>query len=404
MTRRQHRGVTMTTVGQVGRWATGSPAGVKKREGSAGGPEECRPAGGGVTAMEPMKEGAGAPAVASRAPGGGEAPPRVDLEGQSPPGPRERTIPCLPDMGLGSGNTPPQGPEKTGGAGFSGENPAELSKTGQSGATPPLFRAGSGPSQGARAGEEAARCGKGGREPAKKRPAGPSGKRPRGESREEAVAGRVVGYLRVSTAKQDVASQRMAVLEWANSRGWRISLGPDGEPEFISVEMSSRKSLQERRIEELFERLGKGDTLLVTELSRLGRSGVELDVVVSRLLQAGIRLRVLKPMELDFVVGADGTLPLLEQAMKFVLGLGAQLERDLVRERTNAGLARARAEGRVGGRKKGKAYASRLEARHGDIVDLLGRGLGYSAVARYLGEPLGTVRNYCLKRGLRPLR
>ena len=72
---------------------------------------------------------------------------------------------------------------------------------------------------------------------------------------------KIIGYIRVSTDKQDADSQRHLLLEYAHSKKLVID-------EFIEVEISSRENQKERRIEELKAKLKAGDTLMVAELSR----------------------------------------------------------------------------------------------------------------------------------------
>ena len=72
-------------------------------------------------------------------------------------------------------------------------------------------------------------------------------------------------YLRVSTVRQDLANQKLSILEFAQARRLHVD-------EFIEVEMSSRKTTKERGIDELIGRLTQGDILIVSELSRLARS------------------------------------------------------------------------------------------------------------------------------------
>jgi DNA invertase Pin-like site-specific DNA recombinase len=76
---------------------------------------------------------------------------------------------------------------------------------------------------------------------------------------------KAIGYVRVSTDKQDVEKQKHLLLEYAQSHQVLIT-------EFIHAEVSSRKSIQERRIDELLAKLTEGNVLLVAELSRLGRN------------------------------------------------------------------------------------------------------------------------------------
>ena len=84
----------------------------------------------------------------------------------------------------------------------------------------------------------------------------------------------VIGYIRVSTDKQDLEKQRHLLLDYAQTHKLLIN-------EFINVEVSSRKNPQERRIDELRSKLRQGDMLLVTELSRLGRNMLETLNIIS---------------------------------------------------------------------------------------------------------------------------
>ena len=76
---------------------------------------------------------------------------------------------------------------------------------------------------------------------------------------------RVVAYLRVSTAGQDLDQQRLAIWDYAQRNRLRID-------EFITAKVSSQKSLVQRRIGDLLSQLQPTDVLLISELSRLGRS------------------------------------------------------------------------------------------------------------------------------------
>ena len=76
---------------------------------------------------------------------------------------------------------------------------------------------------------------------------------------------KVIGYIRVSSDKQDLQKQEHLLLKYAQQHNLQID-------EFVKVEISSRKDKKERRIDELLKRLDAGDTLLVAELSRLGRN------------------------------------------------------------------------------------------------------------------------------------
>lgn len=137
-----------------------------------------------------------------------------------------------------------------------------------------------------------------------------------------------LGYARVSTADQTPASQ----LDALNTAGCHE----------VFVDHASGTTTDRPALSRLLERLRPGDTLVVWRLDRLGRSTAHLIDTVTRLGERGIGF-------CSLTEALDTTTP----AGRLLFGIMAALaafERDLVVERTNAGLAAARARGRVGGR------------------------------------------------------
>lgn len=145
-------------------------------------------------------------------------------------------------------------------------------------------------------------------------------------------------------------------------------------------------ALRERpELTRLLEYLRPGDTLVVWKLDRLGRSIHHLIEVVTLLAERDIGFRSLTE-------GFDTTTP-GGRLLFHVLGSLAQFERDLIRERTMAGLAAAKAAGRTGGRRPKLSDRQTAQARtmHADgetitaIADVL--GVARSTVYRALGAP-----------------
>src|SRR5689334_17400164 len=101
---------------------------------------------------------------------------------------------------------------------------------------------------------------------------------------------KTIGYIRVSTDQQDLEKQKHLLLEHAYQQ--RIVID-----QFIEVEVSSRKTPQERRITELLSILESGDHLLVTELSRLGRNMLETMNIITTLGEKGIRISFVRQPE-----------------------------------------------------------------------------------------------------------
>ena len=144
---------------------------------------------------------------------------------------------------------------------------------------------------------------------------------------------KTVAYLRVSTRSQDLANQKLAILEFSQKRRFPID-------QFIESRMSSRQSPLERRIEQLLAALEPGDCLLVSELSRLGRSLSQVIQIVDTLVHRKIRFIAIKEG-----VEFDGKQDLRTKVMIALFGLFAEVERNLISERTKEGLAAAKARG-----------------------------------------------------------
>ena len=98
---------------------------------------------------------------------------------------------------------------------------------------------------------------------------------------------KTVAYLRVSTPQQDVSSQRLAILEYAQKHDLHID-------DFIEATASGQASEKRRRLDELTSALQPGDRLVVSELSRLGRSLGQVIAVLDALAKAGVAFVALK--------------------------------------------------------------------------------------------------------------
>lgn len=139
----------------------------------------------------------------------------------------------------------------------------------------------------------------------------------------------LIGYVRVSTNDQNTALQRNA-LECAGC-------------ELIFEDKISGKTSDRLGLKRLLRTLGEGDTLVVWKLDRLGRSMRHLVVLVEELRERDINFRSLTD-------SIDTSTP-MGRFFFHVMGALAEMERELIVERTRAGLAVARAEGRIGGRR-----------------------------------------------------
>jgi DNA invertase Pin-like site-specific DNA recombinase len=193
---------------------------------------------------------------------------------------------------------------------------------------------------------------------------------------------RVLGYIRVSTDKQDLDKQKHLLLEHAHNQKLLID-------EFIEVEISSQKTPKERKIEILTNKLEKGDVLIVAELSRIGRNMLETLNIINELSEKGIRLVFVRQPELS-TLGPHGKLLLA------IYSYFAEAEREYISIRTKQGLAAAKAQGKLLGRpigsknKKGRV----LDPYKEQIKSYLSIGLTMNAITKIINNQMESAISY----------
>jgi DNA invertase Pin-like site-specific DNA recombinase len=199
---------------------------------------------------------------------------------------------------------------------------------------------------------------------------------------------KTVAYLRISTGGQDLDSQRLAILNYAHRHRLQID-------EFLEIQASSRRSLKERGFDGLFAGMQAGDLMLVSELSRLGRSVGQIIQIVDDLVKHRIRFVAIKEN-----IQLDGRQDMQSKVMVTMFGLFAEIERDLISERTREGLVAARAKGRVPGRPKGSHGKSRLDGKESEIRMLLGKKVSKAAIAKIMDVSRSAMLHFIRSRGL----
>ena len=191
----------------------------------------------------------------------------------------------------------------------------------------------------------------------------------------------VIGYIRVSTDKQDADKQRHLLLEYAQQHQLLVS-------EFITAEISSRKDPKQRRIDELLVKLGRDDILLVAELSRLGRNMLETLNIINQLSEKGVCLLFVRQPELS-TTGPHTKLLLA------IYSYFAEAEREYISVRTKQGLAAARAKGKLLGRPKGSRNKVRvLDPYKEQLKQYLEMGLSLASVRTIINNQLEQPVSY----------
>jgi putative DNA-invertase from lambdoid prophage Rac len=182
---------------------------------------------------------------------------------------------------------------------------------------------------------------------------------------------RTFAYLRVSTAGQSTGSQ----LQEIEAAGFKVD-----DRRVVSEVVSGASAIEQRPgFLKLLDRLESDDVLIVTRLDRLGRNAIDVTLTVAKLEAMGVRVHCLA------LGGVDLTSSAGKMTMAVITAV-AEFERDLIRERTEAGLARAVAAGKVLGRKPKLDVDQKAAARA-----RLAAGASISAVARSMNISRMTV-------------
>jgi len=197
-----------------------------------------------------------------------------------------------------------------------------------------------------------------------------------------------IGYVRVSSDKQTVDNQRLAILDFCNKQEIKVD-------DWIELNMSSKKTPAQRRINELLDRLQEGDRLIVAELSRLARSVSQIAVLVNQLIKSKVRFISIKES-----INLDGKPNIQSKTMITMFSLFSEIERDLISERTKEGLKRARAEGKLLGRPKGTLGKSKLNGKEEEIKKYLSLGVNKTNIAKIFSVGWTTLNHFIKTREL----
>ena len=195
-------------------------------------------------------------------------------------------------------------------------------------------------------------------------------------------------YIRVSTEKQTVKNQKEEIKQYAKIHKLKSIV-------FIAETISGTKAPESRKLGELINLLQENDILIVTELSRLGRSLTMIFSVMSQLKKNGVRVIGIKN-------GYDSTLnKYAAETLEFAFGLSAEIERDLISERTKMGLSILRKEGKHIGRPYGsKNKKNKLSGKGAYIKRELITGKSISQIARDCNVSRTTLIRYMQKHKL----
>ena len=195
----------------------------------------------------------------------------------------------------------------------------------------------------------------------------------------------IYGYIRVSTDRQTVDNQRFEIEQFCSKQGFKIE-------QWIEETISGTKSPEKRLLGSLLAEVKKDDLIVCSELSRLGRSLFMIMSILNQLMLNGVRVWTIKD---NYRLGDN----IQSKVLAFAFGISAEIERDLISQRTKEALARKRAEGVVLGRPNGrKSLKVKLSGHENEIQVLLGKRTSKSAIGRIFGVHRMTVASFLKER------
>jgi DNA invertase Pin-like site-specific DNA recombinase len=195
----------------------------------------------------------------------------------------------------------------------------------------------------------------------------------------------IYGYIRVSTDKQTVENQRFEINQFCEKNILVVD-------KWIEETISGAKDVKDRKLGRLLRKMRKDDILICSELSRLGRTLLMIMGILNECMNREVKVWTIKD---NYRLGSD----INSKVLAFAFGISAEIERNLISQRTKEALARKRAEGVTLGRPKGSLSKSKkLTGKEVEIQALLDRNIPVSVIARRLGVHRITIYRFSIER------
>ena len=193
----------------------------------------------------------------------------------------------------------------------------------------------------------------------------------------------IYGYIRVSSDKQTVENQRFEINNFCEKNNMQI----DG---WIEETISGTKAYNKRQLGILLKRVKKDDLIICAELSRLGRNLFMIMEILNICMNKECKVWTVKD---NYRLGED----IQSKVLAFAFGLSAEIERNLISQRTKEALARKKAEGVVLGRPKGRKTDPQKHKLYGKqklISELLSIGMSQRSIAKICKVDRNTLARF----------
>jgi DNA invertase Pin-like site-specific DNA recombinase len=197
-----------------------------------------------------------------------------------------------------------------------------------------------------------------------------------------------IGYIRVSTGKQNPDNQKDEIRRFAEEKSMTIDT-------WIEETVSGKVQYNKRHLGRVLKRMKTGDTLIVTEVSRLSRSLTEIMSIMGFCLEKGINIYTTKERYCF-----DNSIN--SKVLCFAFGLVAEIERNLISMRTKEALALRKSEGvRLGRRRGSDVKMEIIRENETEIERMLEEGMSVSMMCRKIGVARSTWYKYQEKKTVR---
>ena len=199
----------------------------------------------------------------------------------------------------------------------------------------------------------------------------------------------IYGYIRVSSDKQTVENQRFEINKFCEKQDIVIN-------DWIEETISGTKNYTKRQLGNLLKKVNEDDIIICSELSRLGRNLFMIMEILNICMTKGCRVWTIKD---NYRLGDD----IQSKVLAFAFGLSAEIERNLISQRTREALARKKAEGVVLGRPKGRKSSPdkyKLSGKEVLISELLKNGTSKRKIAKICKVDRNTLDRFIKRNGL----
>ena len=198
----------------------------------------------------------------------------------------------------------------------------------------------------------------------------------------------IYGYIRVSSDKQTVENQRFEINKFCKAQHMIID-------DWIEETISGTKNYTKRQLGNLLKKVHKDDIIICSELSRLGRNLFMIMEILNICMTKECRVWTIKD---NYRLGDD----IQSKVLAFAFGLSAEIERNLISQRTKEALARKKAEGVRLGHQKGERLRlnPKCQKRHDWIVTQMEKGMEKTVIAKRLRVSVSTLYRYLVYTGM----